>query len=64
MKTALKTRSGESKPVSYGDPLFDTLDGRRVRFGKVEADGMVEVLDDATGRALPDLRHPTQVVAY
>lgn len=52
-----------TKPVHSGDPLWDTMDNRRVRFSQQTEDGFIEVMDDDC-RVLPDLRHPTQVMAY
>ncbi len=61
--TTLKTRTGEDRTVKHLDPLFCRMDGCRVRFSRVEPDGMVEVCDNA-GRVLPDLRHPSFLLAY
>lgn len=59
----LRDRNGVLKPVRRLDPVWDTLDGARARLSKVEADGMLELTDN-DGRVLPDLRHPSHVLAY
>ncbi len=59
----LKTRDGQPKTVRMHDPVFCTLENRRVRFAGLEADGMVNVAEDS-GKRLPDLRHASQVLAY
>lgn len=64
MTATLTTRTGETRTVATGDPLWCSLDNTRVRYVRTERDGMVVVASNETGRELPDLRHPTQVVAY
>ena len=59
-----KTRTGETKRVTAGDPLFCILDERRVRFVRMVDSTTVEVADDWTGKVLPDWRHPSQLFAY
>ena len=60
----IKTKSGEEKALTAGDPLWDTLDSCRVRFVRMVGAAAVEVADNETGRTLPDWRHPSQVLAY
>ncbi len=61
--TTLKNRIGEERRVLIGDPCWCVLDDTRVRFSRQLPDGMIEVMnDDRT--ALPDLRHPSQLIAY
>lgn len=59
--TAAKTNGTTTYPK--GELLWDTMDGRLVRFHHAEYDGMVAVYDrnDPAEKELPDLRHPTQV---
>lgn len=64
MTATLTTRTGEARTVVTGDPLWCRLDNTRVRYVRTERDGMIAVASNETGRELPDLRHPTQVVAY
>ncbi len=59
----LKTSDGQTKTVRHLDPVFDTLESKRARLSKVEADGMIELTDN-DGKVLPDLRHASQVIAY
>lgn len=62
--TTLNNRTGEPKTVKWADPIWCKLTNRRVRFSRVEADGMVEVMENDGLTICPDLRHPTQLVAY
>ena len=55
------TKTGTTKTVSHGDPLWCSLENRRVRFSRLIGSA-VEVMDDS-GRVLPDWRHQTQVKA-
>lgn len=59
----LRDRNGKAKLVRRLDPVFDTLDKKRARLNRVEADGMLELTDN-DGNVLPDLRCPSQVIAY
>lgn len=59
----LRDRNGKAKLVRRLDPVFDTMEKRRARLSKVEPDGMLELCDN-DGKVLPDLRCPSQVIAY
>jgi hypothetical protein len=64
MTTAtLLTRTGTAKPIRLHDPVWDTLEGRRVRFSRLIGASAVEVCGD-DGEPLPDWRHPSQLYAY
>jgi hypothetical protein len=56
--------TGQPKAVTYGDPCWCRLDECRVRYVRHVDGTSVEVMDDRTGRVLPDLRHPTQLLVY
>jgi hypothetical protein len=55
--------TGAVKVVVRGDPVWDTLDGRRYRFARMVDSTSVELMTD-DGKPLPDYRHPSQVFAY
>jgi len=59
-KTMNATTTKTTK-LTYGNLVWDELDSRYVRVSKIEADGMVEVMDRDSLKALPDLRHPSQL---
>lgn len=62
-KLTTKTKSGIEKTVHTGDPMWDTLDGKRVRFSRMIDATTVEVASNETGKVLPDWRHITQLYA-
>jgi hypothetical protein len=58
-----QAKFGSPKTVNYGDPMFCTLDGIRVRFNRQIDETSIEVMDN-NGKILPDYRNPTQLIAY
>ena len=63
MNTARITLDTDARTPNTYDPIWDRLDGKRVRYLRTMPDGMV-VLADNDGRELPDYRHPSQVELY
>lgn len=63
-QTTIRARSGEAKVVRSGDPLWCSLENRRVRFCRKVDEYTVEVMDNDGLRVLPDYRHVSQVLAY
>jgi hypothetical protein len=61
MKTNKTNQTTKTETLSWGDPMWCSLDNTRVRYSKTEYDGMIEVMNNDGTKILPDLRHPSQL---